>query len=76
MLDQRELDWFVAMNRGLHDELSSPALAARLRDNIALMHRLAAAIGRRAGRLCRGLDPAVSSGGSASPEPSLFPLAA
>jgi flavin-dependent dehydrogenase len=76
MLDQRELDWFVAMNRGLHDPLTTSEVVARLRDNVAMMHRLAAAIGVRAGRLCPGLDPAETGSGPVSLAPSLFPLAA
>ena len=76
MLDQRELDWFVAMNRGLHDSLSTPEVVQRLRDMIAMMHRLAAAIGARASRLCPELDAAEAGGGEAALGPHLFPLAA
>jgi flavin-dependent dehydrogenase len=76
MLDQRELAWFVEMNRGLHDVLSTAELARRLRTNITLMHRLAAAIGRRASRVCPGLDAREAGGDEAMPEPLLFGLAA
>ena len=76
MLDQRELDWFVAMNRGLHDALSEAELAERMRANVALMHRLAGAIGRRASRACPGLDAREAGGDDESPSPSLFGLAA
>jgi flavin-dependent dehydrogenase len=76
MLDQRELDWFVAMNRGLHDSLSTPEVVQRLHDMIAMMHRLAAAIGARASRLCPELDAAEAGGGEAALGPHLFPLAA
>ena len=76
MLDQRELDWFVAMNRGLHDTLTTPKLAARLRDNIAMMHRLAAAIGLQASRACPGLDAREAGGDLAAGAPALFGRAA
>ena len=76
MLDQRELAWFVEMNRGLHDALPTAELAQRLRDNVMLMHRLAAAIGRRASRVCPGLDAREAGGDGTMPEPLLFGLAA
>ena len=76
MLDQRELDWFVAMNRGLHDALSTDELAARLRANVATMHALAAAIGQRASRVCPGLDASEAGGDDAIAAPALFGLAA
>jgi flavin-dependent dehydrogenase len=76
MLDQRELDWFVAMNQGLHDALAPDALAQRLRDNVAMMHRLAAAIGERASRLCPGLDAREAGGDDAAAAPRLFAVAA
>jgi hypothetical protein len=76
MLDQRELDWFVAMNRGLHDALDTTQLADRLRANVAMMQRLAGAIGRRASRACPGLDAREAGGEDAPPSPSLFGLAA
>jgi hypothetical protein len=76
MLDQRDLDWFVAMNRSLHDVLTTAELAARLRENVALMHRLAGAIGRRASRLCPGLDPRQAGGDATAHAPLLFSLAA
>jgi flavin-dependent dehydrogenase len=76
MLDQRELAWFVEMNRGLHDAMPTAELAQRLRTNITLMHRLAAAIGRRASRACPGLDAREAGGDESMPEPLLFGLAA
>jgi hypothetical protein len=76
MLDQRELDWFVAMNRGLHDTLTTDELARRLRANVATMHALAASIGRRAGAACAGLDARDAGGDDAMPAPALFRLAA
>jgi flavin-dependent dehydrogenase len=76
MLDQRELDWFVTMNRGLHDVLTPSGVAARLRANIATMHALAAAIGRRASLACPGLDARDAGGDASSPAPVLFDLAA
>ena len=76
MLDQRELDWFVAMNRGLHDTLSTAELAERLRANVATMHALAAAIGRRASHACAGLDARDAGGDDAVAAPALFRRAA
>jgi flavin-dependent dehydrogenase len=76
MLDQRELDWFVAMNRGLHDVLTTPELVMRLRAYVATMDRLAAAIGQRASRVCPGVNAHDAGGDDASPAPSLFSLAA
>jgi hypothetical protein len=66
----------VAMNRGLHDVLSTDELADRLRGNVAIMHALAAAIGRRASQACPGLDAHESGGDDAVPAPALFGLAA
>jgi flavin-dependent dehydrogenase len=76
MLDQRELDWFVAMNRGLHDSLTTPELVARIREHVALMGTLAAAIGGHAARACPGLDPAEAGGEASAPAPTLFDFAA
>jgi hypothetical protein len=76
MLDQRELDWFVAMNRGLHDVLTTDELTRRLRDHVALMDRLAAAIGRYAGTACPGLDARAAAGDASVPLPALFTRAA
>jgi flavin-dependent dehydrogenase len=76
MLDQRDLDWFVAMNRGLHDALTTGGLADRLRANVATMGTLAAAIGRRASAACHGLDAAEAGGDPVAPAPALFGLAA
>nr|WP_186329731.1 tryptophan 7-halogenase [Variovorax boronicumulans] len=41
MLDQASLDWFAELNRGLTDRLDEAAFAARLQDNLALLHQLA-----------------------------------
>jgi hypothetical protein len=76
MLDQRELDWFVAMNRGLHDALTTDELARRLRANVAKMHALAGAIGRRGSSACAGLDAREAGGDDAVPAPDLFRRAA
>lgn len=48
MLDQGGLDWFHELNRGLHDELDDAGVRARLRENLALLERLAARIEARA----------------------------
>jgi hypothetical protein len=76
MLDQRELDWFVAMNRGLHDTLTTDELASRLRAHVAMMETLAAAIGTRASRACPGIDAREAGGNARAPSPALFGLAA
>ena len=76
MLDQRELDWFVAMNRGLHDPLSTGQTLARVREMVATMQQLAVAIGTRASALCPGLEPPETGNAVAAVGPSLFPLAA
>ncbi|HEV7490084.1 MAG TPA: halogenase, partial [Rhodanobacteraceae bacterium] len=76
MLDQRDLGWFVAMNRSLHDVLTTDQLADRLRENVALMHRLAGTIGRRASRLCPRLDARAIGGDGTAAGPQLFNLAA
>lgn len=56
LLDQRRLDWFVALNRGLHDALRRPQLAARLREHVELLRNLATALRRHAGAVCPELD--------------------
>ena len=76
MLDQRELDWFVAMNQGLHDTLTSAELARRLCDNIEMMRALAVTIGRRAHAACPALDPREAADGDDAGAPALFRLAA
>lgn len=76
LLDQRDLDWFVEMNRTLHDDLSRDELIARLRDNIALMDRLAATIAARARDACPGLDVGARAMGADGNAPSLFARAA
>jgi len=75
MFDQRELRWFVEMNRGLHDTLATAELAARLRDNISTMHALAAGIGQRARKSC-GIDLRGIAADAAQRSPELFTLAA
>lgn len=50
MLDQGGLDWFHAMNAGLHDPLDDIQIRERLRNNVALLHKLAVKIEIRAGR--------------------------
>jgi hypothetical protein len=44
MLDQSQLPWFAALNRGLRDTLDDAAFEARLRDNVAQLELLAAEI--------------------------------
>jgi hypothetical protein len=48
MLDQAALDWFAELNRGLRDQLDDEAFKARIRENAALLHGLAAEIVDRA----------------------------
>jgi hypothetical protein len=76
MLDQRELDWFVALNRGLHDPLTTDELASRLRGYVATMATLAAAIGAHASRACPGIDAREAGGDASARWPALFGLAA
>jgi len=47
MLDQGELAWFAAMNASLHDALDDARVRQRLRENVALLQRLAATIVER-----------------------------
>ncbi len=54
--DQRELDWFVAMNSTLHDKLDDASLRDRLRANVELMRNLAATTVARAKAACPGVD--------------------
>ena len=68
MLDQGGLDWFHELNRGLHDPLDEAGVRARLRENVALLDRLADAIAERAGMAL----PA----GTAGARPELFGRAA
>jgi flavin-dependent dehydrogenase len=42
LLDQFNIDWFLEMNRGLHDALDNDAFAARVVANVARMQWLAA----------------------------------
>ncbi|HEY0232041.1 MAG TPA: halogenase, partial [Dokdonella sp.] len=76
LLDQSHLDWFVAMNRTLHDTLSREQLIARLRENIALMDRLAATIVARARDACPDLDVGEPELVALADAPSLFARAA
>jgi len=64
------------MNRGLHDVLTRDELVSRLRENVAMMDTLAAAIGRRASRACPGIDARDAGGDGSAPSPALFGLAA
>jgi len=48
MLDQCSLPWFAALNATLHDTLDDAQLRERLRDNVAMLERLAATIAARA----------------------------
>lgn len=48
MLDQGGLAWFHALNRQLHEPLDDAGVRQRLRDNVALLTRLAATIQARA----------------------------
>lgn len=50
LIDQAALAWFEELNRSLTDRLDPPAFEARLRDNIAMLGRLADEIRARAGR--------------------------
>jgi hypothetical protein len=56
--------------------LTTDDLARRLRDNVALMDRLAAAIGRLASAVCPGLDARDAGGDATSPALALFARAA
>jgi flavin-dependent dehydrogenase len=50
MLDQRSLQWFTKLNEEMQDRLDREQTVQRLRDNVALLRRLAASIRARAGR--------------------------
>jgi flavin-dependent dehydrogenase len=63
MLDQSRLDWFVAMNRALHDTLDDDAFAARIAANVDLMEALAAEIVGRA----RTVHPDLADHGLPAP---------
>lgn len=76
MLDQGELPWFAAMNASLHDELDDTGVRQRLRDNVALLHGLAATIVERA--VADGgeaLREAMDDLAAAGAEPRLFAAA-
>jgi flavin-dependent dehydrogenase len=75
LLDQSKVDWFVSMNRSLHDTLSREALIARLRENVELMQRLAATISARACALCPDLA-GCDTGATPVDAGMLFPKAA
>jgi flavin-dependent dehydrogenase len=49
MLDQGRIDWFLELNRGLHDRLDAAGIRTRLRDNLVLLQRLAGTLAARAG---------------------------
>jgi flavin-dependent dehydrogenase len=76
LLDQGHLDWFVAMNRTLHDPLSREQLVVRLREYIALMDRLAATTVARARDACPDLDVSGYEHAAQPDAPSLFARAA
>jgi hypothetical protein len=48
MIDQAALEWFAELNRGLRDSLDDAGFDARMRENCALLHGLAAEIVARA----------------------------
>ena len=48
MIDQAALGWFAELNRGLLDRLDTAGFTARMRENAALLHGLAAEIATRA----------------------------
>jgi flavin-dependent dehydrogenase len=76
LLDQNDLDWFVAMNAGLHDALTREKLIARLQGNVGLMQRLAATIRARALDACPDLDVGDRDTGTDVAAPDLFSRAA
>ncbi|WP_202841703.1 NAD(P)/FAD-dependent oxidoreductase [Luteimonas saliphila] len=59
LLDQFRIDWFRDMNRALSDTLDTPAFLARIGDNVARMHALAAELLQRA----RADHPAIDDFG-------------
>jgi flavin-dependent dehydrogenase len=66
MLDQYRIGWFHELNRALNDPLDDDAFIERIRDNVALMRRLAAELldGARAqheGIGTHGLDALLSA---------------
>ncbi|HUH54982.1 MAG TPA: halogenase, partial [Rhodanobacter sp.] len=68
IFDQRQLPWFVALNKGMHDTLDDAGVRERLRENVRLLQGLADAI-----------DAQVAGGGadtdalpSGQPLPALF----
>jgi flavin-dependent dehydrogenase len=75
MLDQCDMDWFVAMNTSLHDVLDDAGVRERLRSNVALMRNLAATIVAHAQAACPSLD-AGALPAQASPSTPLFATAA
>ncbi|HXS26196.1 MAG TPA: hypothetical protein VN730_00885, partial [Steroidobacteraceae bacterium] len=56
MIDQAALAWFAELNRGLRDTLDDAAFDARMRENCALLHGLAAEILARASAEHPALD--------------------
>lgn len=59
MIDQAALGWFAELNRGLRDELDDSGFEARIRENCALLHGLAAEIIARAGTEYPDVDSAA-----------------
>ncbi|MCX7512589.1 NAD(P)/FAD-dependent oxidoreductase [Frateuria hangzhouensis] len=72
MLDQRRLDWFRALNEGMHDSLDDAGVRVRLKANLALLHEVAGAIAALAGRDGAPVDGLPVCSG---PAPGLFDLA-
>jgi len=54
-MDQQELAWFAGLNARLHERLDDAGIRARLRENVELLHALAAALAEDAARDTPGL---------------------
>lgn len=72
MLDQHELAWFAALNRGLHDRLDADELAVRMREHVDLLEALADSLIVRAARC----DASLRAPLSGRRQPPLFSEAA
>ena len=73
-VDQWDLDWFVELNRGLRDALDDAALEQRLREHMALLHRLALEIVERvraSGAMLPAELPALAALGASCEKPLL-----
>lgn len=55
-MDQQALDWFGQLNARLHDRLDDAEIRARLRENVRLLHELAATLRDAAVRAVPSLD--------------------